>query len=376
MMGCNQLKFQEHLSWHLLEKPSAGRSLGLHRLVVAEHPFDLRGEMSIFLVDKRGTWSAKGPHVDRSQLLKHECLDGHDMSWWSPVKGATQSWCYPWRSDDVDGRRWWYLLGGGSRSQHRGSLLFSKFWWKRAFHWCSQGRELWGCGLTGEWLMPRKSRKAEKTVSRSMFGWKDFFKVKMHEKFIFPEHPWTIIGHQLMTWKRLKKLVVPLNWALRTYLLFFGGIFDVKGPDPDPDLINPAHRIFPLGKAVKTAFQDASVFTEAAVEEGQPGQPPKRRRMKWFWSRLSLRFQVVPGCYISAQRSGWHMMAPLLVPADFWCDLDIPGDRDSRTVAPSKGQVFVKKDPKVERPKSGSTSSTSQLKIQEMVFLSQACPVC
>jgi hypothetical protein len=37
-----------------------------------------------------------------------------------------------------------------------------------------------------------------------------------------------------------------------------------------------------------------------------------------------------------------------------------------------QGQVFVK-DPKVERPKSGSTS---QLKIQEMVFLSQACPVC
>ena len=98
-------------------------------------------------------------------------------------------------------------------------------------------------------------------------------------------------------------------------------------------MFNPAHRIFPLGKPLSAAFQDASVFTEAAVEEGQPGQPPKRRRMKWFWSRLSLRFQVVLGCYISAQGSGW-LMAPLLVPADFWCDLDIPGDRDW-SVAPS-----------------------------------------
>ena len=45
-------------------------------------------------------------------------------------------------------------------------------------------------GLRFDWgvaYATEKHRKAKKTVSRSMFGLNDFFKVKMHEKFIFPE---------------------------------------------------------------------------------------------------------------------------------------------------------------------------------------------
>lgn len=168
-----------NICWHLRKKLTGRqtdlwkfctRSLGLHRLVAAEHPFDLRGEMSIFLVDKRGTWSAMlDLTLTDPTFFSH--VFGHD----DHLSGATQSWCYPWRSDDVDGRRRWYLLGGGSRSQHRGSLLFSKFWWKRAFHWCSQGRELWGCGLTGEWLMPRKSiEKQKRQFQEACLDWTIF----------------------------------------------------------------------------------------------------------------------------------------------------------------------------------------------------------
>ena len=145
--------------------------------------------------------------------------------------------------------------------------------------------------------------------------------------------------------------------------------------------------IFPLGKPVKIAL---------FFIVGIPG------RFRFHWSRCGGRgraaawaatqaatdevilIQVVSA--LSGRSRLLHLCAGvgmadgtsacscrfLMWPAVTW----IGKYRDSWTVAPSNRDRSLWKIRKLKGQKDPKSGSTSQLKIQEMVFLSQACPVC